>query len=305
MMQTKESPALGTLGSRGSLDSHLTASIVAHHGVTVTVPATGERIRFDDKGRMGRGPLWAINLGTVGIHGDWREGKPWHLVFPDGEHDPAKAEEARRRADEAKRQYEKERREKQTQVAAQCRAEWPALPLAEPSHPYLVAKQVQPHTLRQRGNALVVPLSDGERMVNFQTIQPDGAKRFRRGARLTGCYHPMGTISPDKPLLICEGFSTGASLHEATGLPVACAMNAGNLLPVCESFRRRYPSQPIVVAADTDHVKEAQGKGNAGLTKAREAARFIGAGVIWPPFNEDDQGTDFNDWLRAGGSIEV
>lgn len=303
MMQTKENPARTTLGIQ-DLGSQLTASILAHHGVAVTVPPTGKYFRFNDKGRMGSGgPLWAFFDGLNAVHGDWRTGES-HVITNE-DIDPAKAAEARRKADEAKRQYEKERRAKQAQVAAKCRDEWPMLLPAEPNHPYLVAKQVLAHNLRQKDNALVVPLSDDDRLVNFQTILPDGAKRFRSGGRITGCYHPIGTITPDDPLLICEGWATGAALHEATGYAVACSMNAGNLLPVCGAFRRRYPAQKIVVTADNDHRNPAKGLPNTGLDKGQEAARLIGAGLIWPNFNEGDEGTDYNDWLRDGGSIAL
>jgi len=301
MRQAKENPARQTLGTQ-SLGYKLSASILAHHGVSVTVPATGKYVRFNDKGRMGSGPLWAYCDGIHGAHGDWRSGESV-VVSMEDELDPTQAAEARRRTEEAKRQYEQERKERQEQTAAKCHTEWPTLSPADPKHPYLVVKCIQSHNIRQAGTSLVIPLSDGDRLVNWQTIGPDGFKRFRSGGRITGCYSPLGTITSGKPLLICEGWATAASLHETTGLPVAAAMNAGNLLPVCESFRRRYRAQRIVVAADNDHVRESQGKGNAGLTKGREAARFIGAGLIHPPA---EQGiSDFNDWLRAGGSVEL
>ena len=47
---------------------------------------------------------------------------------------------------------------------------------------------------------------------------------------------------PDWIALIAEGYATAASLHEATGLPVIVAFDAGNLLPVAQAIHKRYPA---------------------------------------------------------------
>ena len=44
------------------------------------------------------------------------------------------------------------------------------------------------------------------------------------------------TPKPQGVLVVCEGFATGASIHEATGHAVAVAFNAGNLLPVAQAL---------------------------------------------------------------------
>jgi putative DNA primase/helicase len=59
-------------------------------------------------------------------------------------------------------------------------------------------------------------------------------------------------VAPDRPgadvrrgasrtaLLLAEGYAT-ASLHEATGHPVAVAFDAGNLVHVAKALRALYP----------------------------------------------------------------
>ena len=76
--------------------------------------------------------------------------------------------------------------------------------------------------------------------------------------------------------MICEGYATGASIHEATGHAVICAMNSGNLSEVAKAARELWPQREIIVAADDDQFTD----GNPGLTKATAAARSIGA--RWP-----------------------
>lgn len=100
--------------------------------------------------------------------------------------------------------------------------------------------------------------------------------------------------------VICEGFATGASIHEATGMAVLVAHSAGNLKAVAEALRAKHPDERILIAADDDW----QTDGNPGLTKAGEAAQAAGATVVVPQFPERFEGlTDFNDLHREFGLI--
>jgi putative DNA primase/helicase len=101
------------------------------------------------------------------------------------------------------------------------------------------------------------------------------------------------------PLLIAEGYATACSLHEATGFPVAAAMNAGNLLNVAKAWRAKYPRMRIVICADDD----TETAGNPGMTKATEAARAVGALLAVPDFGPDrpDRSSDFNDLHALDG----
>ena len=68
--------------------------------------------------------------------------------------------------------------------------------------------------------------------------------------------------------------------------PVAVAFDAGNLLPVAQSLRAKFPHIEITLCADND----LNTPGNPGLTKAREAAAAVGALLAVPPY-----AGDFND----------
>lgn len=167
---------------------------------------------------------------------------------------------------------------------------------AKPSHPYLVKKRVIQHNLLQSGDVLIVPLFDTNGEVeNIQRIYPDGTKRFLTGGRVTGLYATIGQPFSTDTLYVCEGWATGATLHEDTGHPVVAAMNANNLLAVCTDMALKAPANvQIVVAGDNDHRTE----GNPGLTKALEASEAIGAMYAYPNFPcnyKDCCCTDFND----------
>lgn len=177
---------------------------------------------------------------------------------------------------------------------------WERAGTANPQHPYLLAKGVQAHGLRQSTMALLVPLYDiHARLWNVQRIMPDGGKRFERG-RAGGLFSPIGDLMNPALLLICEGWATGATLHEESGHPVLCAMNAGNLLPVAKAARAAWPCVDLLICADNDRKTP----GNPGLTAATAAAKTTGARLAVPEFPEGVSGSDFNDLAnlrRAAG----
>ena len=140
-------------------------------------------------------------------------------------------------------------------AAARAARLWEAAHPAPADHPYLRRKQVGPHGLRcdSAGN-LIVPLRDVEGVLHtIETITPAGEKRYLAGGAKAGHFCTIGgPLGGAGAFLICEGWATGASLHEATGLPVVAAMDAGNLGPVAEVLRRSYPDAAITIVADND-----------------------------------------------------
>lgn len=164
---------------------------------------------------------------------------------------------------------------------------WAAARPAEPDHPYLVAKRTAPLSLRMdAGGRLVVPLQDVEGALHsLEFIATDGTKRFLAGGAKRGHFcvigaEPAGLADPSKPLLICEGWATAASLHLATGHAVIAAMDAGNLLPVAHALRARFPAADLVLVADND-AKPDRGA-NPGVEAARKASQAVDARLAVP-----------------------
>ena len=100
-------------------------------------------------------------------------------------------------------------------------------------------------------------------------------------------FHLIG--KPDGVLLIAEGFATGASLHMATGLPVAIAFDANNLQPVADSFKARYRFLRILICADDDKwTKKNDGTPwNPGVECASTAALSVNGSWISPKFSDE------------------
>lgn len=211
--------------------------------------------------------------------------------------DHREAEQLRQRIEEARRWREAEQRRRWANAEERAACWWRDARPADPRHPYLIAKGVEPHGLRQRGGELLAPLVHAGRLVNLQRIACDGSKRFLFGGRVTGCYSPLGQIEAGAPLYVCEGWATAATLREETGAAVAAALNAGNLYAAGEQLRRRYPDNPLIVASDDDRQTEAEGKGNPGKTSASRAAIALGCALVLPEWPADAplHLSDFND----------
>ncbi len=227
-----------------------------------------------------------------GAYGSWKDGSShtWCSREPKNVHEAA---QVRERIEQARRQREAEQNQRQQQAAEKANHWWRNARRAAPDHPYLAAKGVRSHGLRQRGADLLIPLYLDGRLVNLQRIDPDGGKRFLFGGRIKGTYSPLGIIEPGSVLCICEGWATAASLHQHGGYVVAAAMNAGNLIPAAIGLRARYPGQPIVIAGDDDRLTD----GNPGRKAANAAAAAVGGQVAFPEWPEGapDELTDFND----------
>ena len=115
---------------------------------------------------------------------------------------------------------------------------WESAGPADSAHGYLQRKGVRPHGIRMElGDVLVAPLVDLHGTIHtLQRIYEDGTKRFLSGGAKAGHFTPMGDRLADAAtILVCEGWATGATAHEATGWPVVAAMDAGNLKRVARS----------------------------------------------------------------------
>jgi putative DNA primase/helicase len=198
-----------------------------------------------------------------------------------------------------KRQREEERERIQAECRAWCADAWSKAKNATNENPYLKLKGVNAYGLKTFKDTLLVPVQDiTETIHGLQFIAPDGTKKFKTGTNKAGHFFKIGK-NKDKTVIICEGYATGASIHQATGHAVVIAFDTGNLLPVAQNIRAKFPDIKIIIAADDDHTTE----GNPGLTKATEAARMVNGLLAIPTFpdNRELNDTDFNDLTRLSG----
>ncbi len=227
--------------------------------------------------------------GRGGIFGDYSSGL--YEVWQANRDQPMTQQERvafRRKIAQAKREAEKVRQDNQAAAARRAFKIWEAAKPAKEDHPYLIKKRMKPSGLRQNEDGrLVAPLWDAEGMLHsIQFINEDGEKRFLRNGRIEACHFFIGDKpKPGDNICIAEGIATAASIHAATGFPVAVAFNAGNLKAVAEALREQHPDAKIVICADDDY----RTPGNPGITKATEAARAVGGWLAVPDFDQDRQ----------------
>lgn len=248
------------------------------------------RVRAEGDGSGQRSGWYVLHAGPpmAGAYGNWKTGasEQWRDSKDDrlSASERAQLQATLRRA---QRQQQAERARRQGAARQQAVARWQRAYAACDQHPYLAAKAVGTHGLRQADGRLLVPMRDGDgRLWSLQTIAADGTKRFQAGGRKRGLYYAIGRQVTDV-VCIAEGYATAASIHEATGYPTAVAFDAGNLEPVARELRGKFPQALIVVCADDDAATALRRGINPGLASAQLAAQAVGGVVALPPRSPD------------------
>ncbi|HQS22611.1 MULTISPECIES: DUF927 domain-containing protein [unclassified Acidovorax] len=249
--------------------------------------------------------------GGVGIGTLLHLAKEHGFVLPKASEAPAAPspeELARRAREKAERQQaDKDHQDAaHAAAAADAAAQWDAASDTGAS-PYLARKGVQAHGLRFAPDGCVlVPLRDAAGdLWNLQRIAPERPaegtdKLFLKGGRKSGLWHWCGDPAGASVLLIAEGYATAASVHQATGHPVAVAFDAGNLAHVAKALRQQYRAALLVLCGDDDAATEARTGTNTGRVKAEAAARTVRGLAVFPE-GLPDGGSDFNDMHQAQG----
>ncbi|NKF23065.1 DUF927 domain-containing protein [Solimonas marina] len=270
------------------------------------VTADGALHRFHVEGdKRGSRNGWFVLYGDglpAGEFGSWRDGgtsHTWHANIG-RELSTTEREQLRKRMEAARAERAAALEAERAKAKAKAAKLWEqANPRVSAKHQYLMDKGVRAFGIRQLREQLLIPLRDtaGE-LHGCQFIQPNGSKMFGTGTAKAGHYHGIGKPTADGVLGIVEGYATGATVHALTGWPVAVAFDAGNLRPVAEALRAKFPAARLVILADNDHGSSV----NAGLTKGREAAAAVDGLLLFPAFEPGESGTDWNDYAAACGA---
>lgn len=247
-------------------------------------------------------------------------------------------ERAAYKARVAKERAEKDEAEKARHAAAAGAANelWNASAEAPDDYPYLKSKGVKAHGIRvgrwekvnkETGEirlvsdyALLVPISDKSR--NIHSLQAIFAaklpavgnrnKDYLLDGEKRGMFHTIGKpqMHDGKPVFVlCEGYATGASIHECTGHLVLVCFDAGNLPVVAhaiyESMKGKGKHAVIILAADNDRWTTTPVE-NPGVHHAKNAAKAVNGLLVVPDFSMlDGNPTDFNDLHQREGAEVV
>lgn len=286
-----------------SVNEHLAdfVSFMEANGVKPVEPITqrlagGDLIRFQCEGdKKGRKNGWAIlylDERPAGAFGNYRLNTgtlKWKANDNRAPLTQDEREAMQREWRAAKERRERELHQGQIEAARDAAEIWaracPAL-----DHPYMLAKQIDGRDLRESGEDLLVPMTDGAGTLwNLQRIRPDGTKRFLRGGRIDDLFAIIGEFTHrGQQAVIVEGYATGDAVHRATGHPVIVAFNTGNLRRVARLWNNNRPDLHFTIFADDDEatgqrmLAEQGSYKNPGIEAAHAAAEEIGAAVAYP-----------------------
>ncbi len=318
------------------------------HGLQVSDLQVGRLVRCKVDGDSEKRGWYALHempmdggSVLVGTYGVWRgDDNGLIKVELDKDCQPSKEqlEAIRKRVAEDKKRAEAERKRRANAASKRAEKAW-HVGSADGHVDYFDKKNVLAHGIRySKGGAAMVPMLDTSGMVHgiqfiFDSVKHgDEIKKLGRnktywpsGLSKKGHFHLIGG-SPVDLVLIAEGYATAASLYEATGIPVAVAFDANNLIAVGEAIRAQYPAR-IIFCADDDalakcmsckksvnvndgqdcpHCGKPHKRKNTGVETAGLAAMQLGMYSVKPLFADEaarfefynkNQGkhTDFND----------
>lgn len=286
----------------------------------ITADGKWHRFRIEDTRSKSSTPgayLMHMDEHPVGLFMDWRKEREKFRWTPGTEAGPVDRAEFRRLAQESetkrKANYAKAATNALTFFQKECVA------INGASHPYLDRKKIASHGARQGSGkpfglkdepCVIIPIRGSDnKALTLQAIRADGERRFWPGSTTEGGYTLIGRDDSQTTIVLCEGFATGATIHEATGWLVVVCLSASNMVRISRWAGHRWPGRAFVVAGDDDWhllLKE-KPQPNEGLEAAIKAARNLGCSYIMPDMQGavTNGGDDFNDQAAEYGLGDV
>lgn len=218
--------------------------------------------------------------------------------------DQTAASQRREQLEADRQQREQERQQQAAEDAEQRRATFTRLyagmrqNVTQGESDYLQSKGLTGfnYPVMPDGSLLLELVDESGAVVAAQTITPQGEKRLLTGSAKRGAYHAVNAPESPQSVLIAEGLATALSVHQMRpDALTACAIDAGNLLPVAEVMRRKYPQAQIIIAADND-IKP--GEPNTGKSAAEKSAKAVSGWVALP---QSEEKADWNDFHQQHG----
>lgn len=254
--------------SHGLLVEHLDLS-----GKLVRVQVSeGAGCKADKHGQ--RSGWYTINqLGNnyFAVYGNWKTGfeNKWSSVNANTL-TPQENLELKKQMLEAHKRRNKAEKDRHEEVAKEIKLLFGSFKNIT-EHEYLTSKKVKNYGLKvdQQGNLVVGVYDTTGNIRSLQYIDKKGGKRFAGGGEIKGNIFLVGADYKDLPnlqtLVIAEGYSTSATIYEATNLPVACVFSANFCMDAVNNLRKITRSK-ILIALDRD-------ENGVGQRKAEEVCQ--------------------------------
>ncbi len=185
------------------------------------------------------------------------------------------------------------------------------------SHPFLKENRIRPFAgVRVHESSLVIPLYSPKfkGIANLMLIDAKGrVSRLISWFEAGVTYFAFGTkadLARTKTIYICEGWTNGWTIHDATGSVVIGPDCGSELITVAKSYRRGYPRAHMVICAINERWTYVNRPGglvrNLGLDWAVAVANRVGGSLAVPDFADlKGKPTGFNDLRLREGSEAV
>ena len=279
-------------------------------------PACGgkDRFRFDDNGRgsficnhCGAGD--GLDLIRMVNQCDTTEAAKLvadvlGIDYRTAEPDQKSASQRREQLSQKRQKQEQEYRQRQAEIETERReafsAEYQRLSglTSERESEYLIAKGLDGViTQCLPDGSILLPLADGGGNITAaQIISKTGSKKHLYGSAKQGAYHAVNAPQQPQAVILAEGYATALSVNlmRPDALTVA-TIDAGNLLPVAEVMRGKYPQAKIIIAADNDYHDD---EPNTGKLAAIKTAQAVSGWLTLPP---GDHKADWDDYRQQYG----
>ncbi len=288
----------------------LVVDFIDTSGELVRVPVSATASNRPDKTneRSGWYVYNQLDADFVCLYGNWRTSLEQKFTsYNTNEMTVAQKRDLQIKVEEAQLRREEAKKTKQDEVALYVKDKFAKAGEVK-EHKYLTDKRVENHGLRLTStNNLMIPLhtiiksSDTgllvSRIRSLQYIFPDGSKKFASGGEVRGNIFLIGVehhlLPTLETLVICEGYATGASIYEATGLPCAVVFSA-NFCLTATTRLRAITNSKFLLALDND-------TSGVGEKCANEVASAVSNCIVRLPSVIGD----FNDLANAKGKDQL
>jgi len=288
----------------------LVVDFIDTSGELVRVPVSATASNRPDKTneRSGWYVYNQLDADFVCLYGNWRTALEQKFTsYNTNEMTAAQKRDLQVKVEEAQLRREEAKKTKQDEVALYVKDKFAKAGEVK-EHKYLTDKRVENHGLRLTStNNLMIPLhtiiksSDTgllvSRIRSLQYIFPDGSKKFASGGEVRGNIFLIGVehhlLPTLETLVICEGYATGASIYEATGLPCAVVFSA-NFCLTATTRLRAITNSKFLLALDND-------TSGVGEKCANEVASAVSNCMVRLPSVIGD----FNDLANAKGKDQL
>lgn len=290
---------------------------------------TASFVRFNPNGGRKKpcfykADTWVDHLGRDHlscVYGSWEGGMEAH-TFQESTNASTLTEQDKTRIEKEKLEWQKKikllQKEERIKKIKEINTTWKALE-TRPNDTYFddsyfKRKRVEGYGLRygfdDYGNyAAVMPLKNTDGTITgLQYIYKDG-KKIIHGVK-KGSFHMLGEIrdaSTGDTIYVVEGYATGASIFKVSHALTCIACDCHNLDAVISKLTMRYKDLIIVIAADDDTTKNGVARAdNPGRECAERAVEKYDCKAIYPFFDGEETGSDFNDlMIECGDSALV